>query len=101
MCATLGEHCSKAVTLFNKNEETLFKHGIDWCNVTSCGLDNANSNMVVRIHWSQEFLEKNSSCFVAGCNCHLVYLAAGKGGQAYESISSFSYEDHQCDLYFF
>ena len=50
MCATLGEHYSKAVTLFNKNEETLFKHGIDWCNVTSCGLDNINSNMVVRIH---------------------------------------------------
>ena len=50
MCATLGEHCSKAVTLFNKNEETLSKDGIDWCNVTSCGLDNTNSNMIVRIH---------------------------------------------------
>ena len=37
---------------------------------------------------------------MAGCNCPLVYLAAGKGGQAYMSISSFSCEDHQCDLYF-
>ena len=37
---------------------------------------------------------------MAGCNCPLVYLAAGKGGQAYMSISSFSCED-QCDLCFF
>ena len=45
--------------------------------------------------------EKNSSCFVADFNCHLVHLVAGKGGQAYESISSFSFEDHQCGLYYF
>ena len=50
MCETSGERCSKAVTLFNKNEEILSKDGIDWCNVISCGLDNTNSNMVVRIH---------------------------------------------------
>ena len=57
--------------------------------------------LVVRIHWSQELLKKNSSYFVAGFNCHLVHLATDKGGQVYESISSFSCEDHQCDLYYF
>ena len=50
MCATSGEYCSKAVTLLNKIEESLSKDGVDWCNVISCGLDNTNSNMVVRIH---------------------------------------------------
>ena len=94
MCATSGEHCSKAVTLFNKIDETLFKDGIDWCNVINCGLENTNSNMGCKNSLKSRILEKNSGCFAAGCNCHLVHLAAGKGGQAYESISSFSCEDN-------
>ena len=101
MCATSGEHCSKAVTLFNKIDETLSKDGIDWCNVISCGLDNTNSNISCKNSLKLRILEKISSCFRAACNCHLVHLAPGKGGEAYESISSFSCEDHQCDLYYF
>ena len=101
MCATSGEHCSKAATLFNKTDEAFSKDGIDWCNVISCVLDNTNSNMGCKNSLKSRILEKNSSCFVAGCNCHLVHLSAGKGGQAYQSISSFSCEDHQCDLYYF
>ena len=40
ICATSGEHLSKAVTLFNKIDETLSKDSIDWCNAICCGLDN-------------------------------------------------------------
>ena len=54
----------------------------------------SKSNMGCKNSLKSRILEKNSSCFIAGCNCHLVHLAAGKGGQAYESISSFSCEDH-------
>ena len=101
MCAASGEHCPKAVTLFNKTDETLSKDGVDWCNVISCGLDNTNSRMGCKNSLKSRILEKNSSSFVADCNCHLVDLAAGKGGQAYETNSSFSCEDHQCDIYYF
>ena len=101
MFATSGEHCSKVVTLFNKIDETLSKDGIDWCTVISCGLDNTNSNMGCKNSLKSRILDKNSSCFVAGCNCHLVHLTAGIGERAYVSISSFSCENHQCDLYYF
>ena len=40
ICATSGEHRSKAVTLFNRIDETLSKDGIDWCNAICCGLGN-------------------------------------------------------------
>ena len=101
MCGTSGEHCSKAVTLFNKIDETLSKDGVDWCNLISSGLDNTNANMGSKNSMKSRILEKNSSFFGAGCNCYLVHLVADKRGQAYESISSFSCEDHQCDLYYF
>ena len=81
MYTTSGEHCSKSVTLFNKINETLAKDGVDWCNVISCGLDNTSSDMGCKNSLKSRVLERNSSCFVAGCNCHLVHLAAGKGGK--------------------
>ena len=39
--------------------------------------------------------------FVAGCNCHLAHLAAGKGGVGYTAEIGFDYEDHQVVLYYF
>ena len=101
MCSKSGENCSKASTLFDKIDDTLRGDGVEWTNVVSFGLDNTNSNMGCRNSLKSRILEKNSCCFVAGCNCHLVHLAAGKGGQAYEGITGFSCEDHQCDLYYF
>ena len=74
---------------------------INWCSVISCGLHNTNSNIGCKNSLKSRIVEKNSSFFVAGCNCHLVHLVTDKGGQVYESISSFSCEDHQCDLYYF
>ena len=63
MCATSGKHCSKAVTLFNKIDETLSKDGVDSCNVISCGLDNANSNMVCKNSLKSRILEKKFKLF--------------------------------------
>ena len=31
-------------------------------------------------------LAENPQTFIAGCNCHLAHLAAGKSGEAYTSI---------------
>ena len=46
-------------------------------------------------------LVENPQNFIAGCNCHLAHLGAGKGGEAYVSITKFDCEDHQVDLYYF
>ena len=46
-------------------------------------------------------LEKSPLSFIAGYNCHLAHLAAGKGGLAYSDVSGFDCEDHQVDLYYF
>lgn len=74
---------------------------LNWDNVVSVGLDNTYCNMGNKNSLKTRILEKNSSCFVAGCNCHLVHSAAGKGEQAYSDISGFDCEDHQVDLYYF
>ena len=81
--ATSGKHCSKAVTLLNKIDETHFKDGIDWCSLISSGLDNTNANIGSKNSLKSRILEKNSSFFEAGCNCHLVHLVADKRGQAF------------------
>ena len=46
-------------------------------------------------------LAENTQTFIAGCNCHLAHLAAGKSGKAYTSSINFDCEDHQVDLYYF
>ena len=101
MCSTSGEHCSKAETLFTAIKKKLTDDGIGWEYVVSFGLDNTNSNMGCRNSFKSRIWEKSPCCFVAGCNCHLVHLAAAKGGQTYQNITDFSCNDHQCDLYYF
>ena len=45
MCATSGEHCLKASTLFEAIDGTLTKDGLDWDNIVRFGLDNTNANI--------------------------------------------------------
>ena len=90
MCSTSREHCSKSETLFNAINNTFENDNPDWDNVVSVGLDNTNAIM-----------GENSEIFIAGCNCHLAHLAAGKGGQGYASVTGFDCEHHQVDLYYF
>ena len=63
MCATSGGHCSKAITLFNKSDETLSKDSIDSDNVISFGLDNTNLNMGCHSSLKTRIIEKNSVAF--------------------------------------
>ena len=100
-CATSGEHCSKASTLFDAIESSLTKEELDWDNVVGVGVDNMNSNVGNKNLVKSTVLEKYSKCFIAGCNCHLAHLAAGKGGSAYPKVSGFDCEEHQVDLYYF
>ena len=88
MCATSGEHCSKASTLF----EAIIR--LNWDNIVSVGLDNTNANIGVKNSIKSRILEKNFSSFIAGCNCYLSHLAAGRGGSAYSAASSFDCQDH-------
>ena len=95
MCVTSGKHCSKAVTLFNKTDGTLSKDGIDWDNTITSGLDNTNLNMGCYNSLKSITIEKNSSYYAAGCNYHLVHLAAGGGKQAFANLSGFNCEQDQ------
>lgn len=101
MCLISGEHCSKAVTLFNKTDRALSKDGIDWDNTITSGLDNANLNMGCYNLLKSITVEKNSSYYAAGCNYHLVHLAAGGGKQAFANQSGFNCEQDQFDLFYF
>ena len=94
MCATSGEHCSKASTLFEAINRTLTKDGLDWDNIVIVALDNTNANIGDKNSIKSRILEKNFSSFIAGCNCYLSHLAAGRGGSAYSVVSSFDCQDH-------
>ena len=100
MCATTGEHCSKASTLFEAIDGTLTKDGLDWDNIVSVGLDNTNANIGNKNSIKSRILDKNASCFIAGCNCHLSNLTAGRRGSAYSVVSGFDCQDHQAHLYY-
>ena len=79
MCATSGEDCCKAAALFDAIDVQFIKDGIDWENLVCIGLDNTNTNMGNKNSVKSRVLDKNSDCFIAGCNCHLSHLAACKG----------------------
>ena len=98
MCVTTGEDCSKAYSLFDAINNSFLSDNVDWDNAVGIGLDNTNSNMGNNNSLKSRILEKNPYCFVAGCNCHLFYLAAPRGGKEF---AEFDIEDHQIDLFCF
>ena len=101
MCANSGEHCSKASTLFEANDGTPTKDGLDWDNIVSVGLYNTNANIGNKNIIKSRILEKNASCIIMGCKCHLSHLAASRGGSDYSAVSGFHCQDHQVSLYYF
>ena len=96
-----AENCSKAVTLFNKTDETLSEDSIDWDNTVGFGLYNTNSYMGFHNSLKSITIEKNPSCVVAGCNYHLVHVVVGRGNQSHANLSGFNCDENQCDLYYF
>ena len=81
MCTTTGEDCSKAQTLFDAIDQALKKQEVTWGNCISLGVDNTNTNVGEHNSIKSRALKENKSIFIAGCNCHLVHLAAGQGGK--------------------
>ena len=77
----------KASTLFEAIYGTLTKDRLDWDNIVSVGLDNINGNIGNKNSIKSIIPEKNASCFIVYCNCHLSHLAAGRGGSAYSAVS--------------
>ena len=100
-CSTSGEDCSKTETLFTAINEVFKSDDLDWDNVVSVGLDNTNTNLGSKNSLRTRILAGNPQTFIAGCNCHLAHLVAGKGGEAYAFVTKFDCEDHQVDLYLF
>ena len=101
MYSTSGEDCSKAEALFTAINDAFKSDDLDWDNAVSVGLDNTYANMGSINSLRTRILAENPQTFIAGCNCHLAHLAAGKGGEAYASVTKFDCEDHQVDLYYF
>ena len=58
-----------------------------------------NTNMGSRNSLKTRIFSKNAQTYIAGCNCHLAHLAAGKGGNAYADVTKLDCKDHQVDLY--
>ena len=87
-------HCLKQST-----DSTLIEDGLVWDNIVSVGLHNTNADIGNKN--SIKIFEKNVGCFIAGCNCHLLHLAGGRGGSADSAVSGFNCQDHQADLYYF
>ena len=100
MCATSGELCSKASTLFEAIDGTLTKDGLDW-DIVNVGLDNTNANIGNKNSIKSRIHEKKASYFIADCNCYLLHLAADRGDSAYSAVSGVDFQDHQVDLYYF
>ena len=101
MCSTSSEDYSKAETLFTGINDAFKSDDLDWDNVVSVGLDNTNTNMGNNNSLRRRILAENPQTVIAGCNCHLAHLAAGKGGGAYAFVTKFDCEDHQVDSYYF
>ena len=102
MCATSGEYCSKASTLFDAKDSSLTKEGLDWDNVASVGVDNKNSNSGNKNSVMSRVLEKKSAVLHSRLQlCYLAHLAAGKRRSAYSNVSGFACKEHQGDLYYF
>ena len=101
MCATTGEDCGKAKTLFEAIDSNFTRDSISWANTVAVGLDNTAVNMGCNNSIKVRVLEKNSNCFIAGCNCHLLHLAASKGADAYYQVTGFDVEDHSVDIYYY
>ena len=99
MCATSGENHSKGSTLFEAIDGTLAKDRLDWDNIVSVCIDNTNVNINNKNSIKSRILEKNASYIIVVCNCHILHLAAGRGGSAYSAVSGFDCQEYQVDLY--
>ena len=99
MCSTAGENSSTAETLFETINLALRRDNLSWVNLISFGLDNCNTNMGSRNSLKTIILKENKNCFIAGCSCHLVYLAGDKGSKIYAKGIGFDMDDHQVGLF--
>ena len=99
MCATSGENHSKGSTLSEAIDGTLAKDRLDWDNIVSVCIDNTNVNINNKSSIKSRILEKNASYIIVVCNCHILHLAAGRGGSAYSAVSGFDCQEYQVDLY--
>lgn len=101
MSSTSGKPCSTAGSLFNAIDNTFTSDEISWEQCASIGLNNTNVNVGDKNSIKSRVQQRNKSCFIAGCNCHLANTAASNGGSTYSCVSGFDTADHMVDLYYF
>ena len=99
MCNTSFEHCSTAESLFNAIENAFTSDEISWEQCVSIGLENTNVKVCVKNSIKFRVQQRNKSCFIAGCNCHLAQIAASTRGSSYSHVSGFGMAEYMVDLY--
>ena len=73
MVITKGANAATAESIFDKMDEVLAMHNIEWTNCIGLSLDNCYTNMVRHNSISSRALQKNPSIFIHGCPCHIVH----------------------------
>ncbi|XP_041470149.1 uncharacterized protein LOC121419757 [Lytechinus variegatus] len=91
---------STAEALFNKMDEVLRRHNIQWENCVGLGVDNTSVNMGCRNSIKTRVLQKNETTYVMGCGCHIVHNTAGKASDAFEQVSGFNVEEMAIDIFY-
>jgi hypothetical protein len=92
---------STGENIYNLVDEELRRKEIPWKNVMSFAMDNA-SVMTGKNKGVAAFIDRdNPHVFIAGCSCHLIHLAASKGGAKLQEDMNVTVEDALVKIYFY
>ena len=95
-----GRTSGTTATTFEHVDATFEKNGFSWNSVTALGVDNTNANIGTHDSIKTQVLAKQPKVVIAGCPCHMLHNATGKGATALADITKFDIEDHCVDLFY-
>ena len=96
-----GKNASTAACIFDKINETFTDYGLPWENCVSLTVDNNTNAMTGRKNSiASRFKQKNESCFIGGCPCHLDHIAASNANDALSQHIRLNVEDAVVDLFY-
>ena len=83
MCLTTGTGSLTAANIFTAMYNALELRGIPWVNCVSLSVDNTSVNMRKNNSNRSRAILKNSSLYMMGCSCHILYNTAQKVSQTF------------------
>ena len=100
MCLTSGKNASTAACIFDKINEKFTEYGLPWENCVNLSEDNTNAMIGRKNSIASKFKQKNKSCFLGGCPCHLAHIAASNASDAFSQDIGLNAEDVVLDLFY-